>query len=189
MADVYIVTGVPGAGKTALLNESVKALPGFTVISFGTVMLELCRERHLVSERDEMRKLPPAVQKEVQEAAAEKIARMGGKIILDTHCTIKTPTGYIPGLPPWILSHLKPKVIILVDAEPIEIRGRRKKDSNRPKRDVEDVSEIEEHRLTNTALASTYSAISGALLKIIHNHEGDFERSLEDFVKTIRDTC
>ena len=167
------------------MNESAKRLPDVKVVSFGSVMLEICKEKELVSERDEMRTLPPKVQKEVQEDAARRIAGMDGKIILDTHCTIKTPTGYLPGLPPWILDHLKPKVIILVDAEPIEIRGRRKKDRDRPKRDIEEVIEIEEHRITNTALASTYAALSGALLKIIHNHEGDFELSKDEFIRTI----
>jgi adenylate kinase len=29
-------------------------------------------------------------------------------VIVDTHCTVKTPKGYMPGLPAWVLKEIKP---------------------------------------------------------------------------------
>ena len=66
-------------------------------------MFEVASGQKIVSERDEMRKLPGPVQKDIQREAAQAIAKIEGNVIIDTHCTVKTPKGFLAGLPEWVL--------------------------------------------------------------------------------------
>ena len=76
--------------------------------------------------RDRLRKLPYELQREMQIQAAKNISKLGN-VIVDTHCTIKTPFGYLPGLPYDVLQILKPSRIILIEADAKEIMERRRK--------------------------------------------------------------
>ncbi|MFX0114187.1 MAG: adenylate kinase [Candidatus Hodarchaeota archaeon] len=190
MGRVIIVAGVPGAGKSTLLYEAWKKVEqelNYAIVSFGTEMLNLCKEAGLVEDRDEMRNLSPDVQEEIQWRSTKRIAERPENILLDTHCAIKTETGaYLPGLTPRMLERLSPSAIILVDAHEAEIRGRRRLDKSRPLRTIETFEDILEHKLINRAYAAAYSARSGSLLRIIQNNTGEFERAVEDFVTTLR---
>jgi adenylate kinase len=159
----------------------------YTIVSFGTEMLNLCKEAGLVSDRDEMRNLHPDVQEEMQWRATKRIAERPENILLDTHCTIKTGSGsYMPGFTPRMLERLSPKAIVLVDAHEAEIRGRRRLDKARPLRTLESNDEILEHKVINRAYAAAFSARTGCLLRIIQNNTGEFERAVDEFVNTIR---
>jgi adenylate kinase len=169
---VIVVTGTPGVGKTTVLKTALEnTSAGIAIVNYGDVMLEEARKKG-VRDRDEMRRLPPEVQREIQRKAGGEIARRARDrpVIVDTHCTIKTPAGYLPGLPVWVLDALKPDKIILIEAEPEEIMGRRMKDSTRI-RDAEVLSEIEEHQMINKAAAMAYAALTGATVKIIKNND------------------
>src|SRR5438067_9012642 len=126
---VVIITGVPGVGKSTVIDAAQKA-KGYKVVVYGTEMFKVAQVRGLVKDRDEMRKLDPSVQREIQESAAHAIAQMGD-VIVDTHCTIKTPRGFLPGVPEWVARALKPKQIVLVEATPHEIASRRNNDPTR----------------------------------------------------------
>jgi len=189
MGKIVIVAGVPGAGKSTVLLEAWKRLQelNYTIVSFGTEMLQLCQEAGLVSDRDAMRNLHPDVQEEMQWRATKRIAERPENILLDTHCTIKTGSGsYMPGFTPRMLERLSPKAIVLVDAHEAEIRGRRRLDKSRPLRTLESAEEILEHKVINRAYAAAFSARTGCLLRIIQNNTGEFERAVEEFVNTIR---
>jgi adenylate kinase len=96
-----IVTAVPGSGKTTVLNMVKEKAPDVVVTNLGTVMFEIARERYNIASRDEMRKVIPVEEyRAIQVEAAERIGRMEGKVLVDTHALIKTPVGYYPGLPP-----------------------------------------------------------------------------------------
>src|SRR5579885_311925 len=123
---VVIITGVPGVGKSTVIDAAQTA-KGYRVVVYGTEMFNVAKARGLVKDRDEMRKLDPAIQREIQESAAHAIAQLGN-VIVDTHCTIKTPRGFLPGIPEWVARSLKPKQIVLVEASPQEIVGRRNND-------------------------------------------------------------
>ena len=97
---VVVVTGIPGVGKTTVMQKAAEGMD-IQFVTFGTVMVEIAQELGLVQERDDMRKLTLDQQKELQVKSAERVANMGN-VILDTHCTIKTPKGYMPGLPEWV---------------------------------------------------------------------------------------
>ncbi|HPA21205.1 MAG TPA: adenylate kinase [Verrucomicrobiae bacterium] len=190
MGKIIIVAGVPGAGKSTLLIEAWKRVEkelNYSIVSFGTEMLNLCKEAGLVSDRDEMRDLGPDVQEEMQWRTAKRIAERPENVLLDTHCAIKTGSGsYLPGFTPRMLERMSPSAIILVDAHEAEIRGRRRLDKSRPYRTIESYEDILEHKLINRAYAAAFSARSGCLLRIIQNNTGEFETAVEEFVGTMR---
>jgi adenylate kinase len=182
MGKIIIVAGVPGAGKSTVLLEAWKRVEkelNYSIVSFGTEMLNLCKEASLVANRDEMRNLSADVQEEMQWRTTKRIAERPENVLLDTHCTIKTGSGsYLPGFTPRMLERMQPAAIVLVDAHEAEIRGRRKLDKTRPHRTIESSDDILEHKLINRAYAAAYSARSGCLLRII--------QAVEEFVATLR---
>ena len=174
---IIVVTGIPGVGKTTVMRKAAEGLD-IKFVTFGTVMIELAKELGLVKDRDEMRKLTINQQKELQIKTAEKVSKMEN-VIVDTHCTIKTPQGYMPGLPEWVIKELKPNSIILVEADPDEIYNRRLTDNTR-KRDPDSIEKIKEHQHMNRAIAMAYSSITGATVKIIYNHDNAIKEAVEE---------
>lgn len=190
MGRVVVIAGTPGAGKTTVLNRAMEELEkrgiSYRVVNYGDIMLEIARERKLVEHRDEMRKLDPEIQKEIQREAARRIAEMarGDNVIVDTHCTIKTPKGYLPGLPRWVLEELSPQIIVLIEAHPEEILMRRIEDTSRV-RDIERLRDIRIHQQMNRAAAMAYAMMTGASVKIIENHNNALEIAVEELVETL----
>jgi adenylate kinase len=174
-----VVTGVPGVGKTSVM-EGVAREKGLNIVNYGDMMLEVARADGLIEHRDQIRRLPVDVQRDVQEKAAQKIFDMG-EVIIDTHCTIKTPGGYYPGLPEWVLRKLKPDRIVLVEATTDEILRRRVKDESR-KRDEEGIRGVEEHQMINRYAAMAYATLSGASVKIVFNHDGGLDDAISEIL-------
>jgi len=125
-----------------------------------------------------MRKLTLEQQRELQIKTAQKVSKMKN-VIVDTHCTIKTTKGYMPGLPEWVIKKLKPDSIILVEADPKEIYNRRISDETR-NRDPDSIEKIEEHQHMNRAIAMAYSSHTGATVKIIYNHDNKIIEAIEE---------
>ncbi|MHA1912221.1 MAG: adenylate kinase [Candidatus Kariarchaeaceae archaeon] len=183
---IVIIAGVPGAGKSSVLREAHKRRSElFEIVSFGSEMLKLCLAQGLVENRDQMRNLAHPVQKNLQIETAKLISSMEGNILLDTHCTIKTPAGYISGLTDEMLDILTPVAFILVDAHEVEIRGRRKSDETRPERTIEAFADIREHQVINRAFATSFAQKCESLLKIIQNNTGEFEHTVEEILQTL----
>ncbi len=186
-----ILTGIPGTGKTTVAKMALEILKqsnvNYELVNFGDIMFEIARSKNLVEQRDNMRKLKPEVQKELQKKAARKISRMssGKNIMVDTHCTISTPKGYLPGLPKWVLDELTPDIFMIVEAEPKEIAMRRYSDKTR-KRDSEITEEIRMHQELNRSIAMVYSAFSGCTVKIVQNHQGKAEEAARGMSKILR---
>lgn len=178
-----IVTGVPGVGKTTCL-QAAQEEAGYEVVVYGTEMLETARSKGLVEDRDEMRTLDPAVQRDIQEAAGEAIAARDGDVLVDTHCTISTPQGYLPGIPEWVARALEPDQVVLVEATPEEIAGRRADDDSRD-RDRESEAEIATHQEMNRAAAMSVATLTGATVKIVENHDGQVEAAQAEIVESL----
>lgn len=178
-----VVTGVPGVGKTTVMTAAAEA-KRLQVVVYGTIMFEVASKRNLVQSRDGMRKLSPDVQRDVQREAAKRIAKMGD-VIVDTHCTIKTPKGYLPGLPQWVLEALRPDTIVLVEASPKEIYGRRAKDASRD-RDADTVEDIDLHQQVNRAAAMAYATLTGATVKIVYNHDKKVNEAIQQILPVVR---
>ena len=173
---VIVVTGIPGVGKTTVMQKAAEGMD-IQFVTFGTVMIDIAKELGWVKDRDEMRKLSLDQQKQLQIKTAEKIGKMKN-VIVDTHCTVKTPKGYMPGLPEWVLRKLNPTSIVIVEADPKEIYNRRAKDTSR-NRDPDSVEKIAEHQMLNRAAAMAYATLTGATVKIVFNHDN----ALDDAVK------
>ncbi|MFH1821643.1 MAG: adenylate kinase [Methanobacteriota archaeon] len=188
---IVIVTGVPGSGKTTLVKEALKELKSkgteYQVVNYGDIMLELMQSRSGVTDRDVMRDVPLKSYVSVQREVARRIARMARlkPVLVDTHCLVKKPEGYYPGLPKWVLEELQPKSIIVVEAKPEEIAGRRTKDMSRS-RTRELAVEIDEHQQLSRAAAMAYSALSGASVMIIQNSDKGLKKAVDNIVSALR---
>lgn len=177
-----IVTGIPGVGKTTVMEAAAKAR-NLRIAVFGSVMFEVAQAEGLAKTRDDMRKLAPDVQKSIQREAAIRISAMG-RVIVDTHCTVKTPQGYLPGLPAWVLEALKPATIILVEAGNEEIAKRRANDTTR-KRDEDSVGAIAEHQEYNRRFAAAYATLTGATVCTVRNQDGKVQQAMNDILAVV----
>jgi adenylate kinase len=189
---LVVVTGMPGAGSSTVIKEALKSKEegvdvDFTPMNYGDVMFEVAREEKFVEKRDELRKLPGEKQREIQMLACNKISewKRSTNLIIDTHCTIKTPSGYLPGLPEYVLREIKPDQFVLIEANPAEIFERRQRDKTR-ERDIEDEKGIEEHQFMNRAMSMAYACLTGTPVKIIENHDGELEKAAEVFFELMQ---
>lgn len=184
---IIVITGTPGAGKSTVLNAAMdKFSAEVKVLNYANVMLEVGEALGLGGDHDAIRKLELDKQRGLQKKAAEKIAKgaAGGITIVDTHATIKTPKGYLPGLPEWVVRALTPEIIVLVEANPAEILGRRTRDATR-KRDGEAVTGIDRHQQINRAAAMAAAELCGAAVKIIENHDDGLEKAAAELAEVI----
>lgn len=188
---LVVVTGVPGVGGTTITQKAMEKLSeegiNYKMVNFGTVMFEVAKEEELVDDRDQMRKLDPDTQKRIQKLAGRKIAEMvkESPVVVDTHSTVKTPKGYLPGLPIWVLNELNPDIIVVVETSGDEILIRRLSDETR-NRDLETTAGIEEHQIMNRAAAMTYGVLTGATVKIIQNKNNLLDYAVDELISVLR---
>ena len=180
---VIVVTGIPGVGKTTVMKKAAEGMD-IQFVTFGTVMVDIAKELGLVKDRDDMRKLTLEQQKDLQIKSAEKIASMGN-VILDTHCTVKTPKGYMPGLPEWVIKRINPTAIVVVEADPEEIYNRRASDTTR-NRDPDTKEQINEHQMINRAAAMSYATLTGATVKIVFNHDDAIDAAVKQAAPVLK---
>ncbi len=188
---LVVLTGIPGAGKTTVAKKAMSILETqgikYNLVTYGDVMIEIAKSKNLAQDRDEMRKLKLEEQREIQRLAAKSIAEMSvtQNIVLDTHCTIKTPKGYLPGLPEWVLRELKPDIILIIESTPEEIAQRRQGDATRT-RDVELEDEIRLHQEMNRSIAVAYSVFTGATVRIIQNPQNRIGSAVNEMIELLK---
>lgn len=182
---VVVVAGIPGSGSTTVLKGALVDL-NYVHVNYGDVMMEIAQKKNLVKDRDSIRTLSPDVQKDVQREAAKNIREMAqqSNIIVDTHCTVKTPLGFLPGLPPWVLEELQPDQFVLVEADGDEILMRRIQDTTRI-RDMEKLQDIDLHQEMNRSVAMAYAALTGATVQIIQNHDDQLDETVARMIETL----
>ncbi|HEW93130.1 adenylate kinase [Candidatus Geothermarchaeota archaeon] len=192
---IIVIVGIPGVGKTSVINYAVDKLAkeGYSsiVVNYGTVMLEEAMKKGLVNNRDEIRRLDVEKQMELQRMAAERINELSKKydvLILDTHLFIKTKRGRWPGLNNNNLPYL-PNIrqIILIEAEPEEIYSRRMRDQNRYRADYGGLNEIKEDLTYNRAFSASVSVLTNSPIYIINNKEGGLEAAGEELYNIIKE--
>ena len=184
-----IITGVPGVGKTTVVNEALKKLESegveYQSINFGSFMFEVAKKEGIVQDRDQMRTLDRAVQKRLQQLAAQAIAKLSVNVIIDTHASVKTPKGYLAGLPEWVLREIMPDLIILVEADNDQILMRRLSDETRT-RDKEGSRAIKEHQQFNRSIAASYAMMTGCTIKNITNADHLLEYAAQEMADVLR---
>jgi len=183
-----VVVGIPGVGKTTLINKIAELIKGHNksvhVTNFGTIMFEVAKENG-IHDRDELRKLSISNQKNLQKNAAEKLSKIDDDVvIIDTHAFIRTPEGLNPGLPYHVLKIIEPTHLIIVTAKTEEIYNRRMKDETR-NRDKASVATIKKELDIQSAMMSTCAVLSGSPLRTIQNNEGKLEEAANQIIDSI----
>ena len=185
------MTGIPGVGKTTVLNE-LKDLAkqnrvNLTVLNFGTIMNEIMRELGKQMNRDEMREQDIETQRKVQELAANEISNRAGQgtIVVDTHMFVKTSVGMWAGVPQYVLQRLSPRLLVLIEADPDQIAGRRRTDTDR-KREASLAEEIKFDLEWSRATATASAVATGAPVKVIRNDAGKQKQAAEELFEVIR---
>jgi adenylate kinase len=167
-----VVLGIPGVGKTTVVQSLVSMLRTARLVNFGTVMFEEAKGKRWVRDRDEMRKLPVRRQRTLQGRAAARIARMKDPVILvDTHLFIRTHEGFWPGLPFEVVRALKPTHLVLIEASTAEILARRSADKQRFRDALTEEELAEEKALARSFLAIS-SSVTGAPMMVVNNAQG-----------------
>ncbi|MCL5437725.1 MAG: adenylate kinase [Candidatus Thermoplasmatota archaeon] len=177
-----VMAGVAGVGKSTIL-DIVSKKTQYDVINYGTLMFEMARELNLVEDRDQIRKLSVDTQVNLQKKASNVIGKMDN-VIVDTHMAIRSPKGYLPGLPEWVVRELKVSSYFLIEADPKIIKERRSRDLTRH-RDEDTIEMINEHQHVNRYFAIAYSVYTGATISFIDNPEGKPEIPSEAIVKSL----
>lgn len=164
-----VIAGVPGAGKTTILKYLKESGIKFEEVNFGDVMFDIAKIEYKISDRDKMRtELNEEKQREVQSKAAERIAKMSGNVIVNTHAAIRIGAGqYLNGLPAHVVRALKPNIIVLLEYSPDVILARRKKDEGIRTREVETDEEIERHQQINLEYARKASKFTNCRVERI----------------------
>ena len=187
MGAVVVVMGIPGSGKTSVLDGALAKVKGARKINYADVMISISSKKG-INDRDILRKQPLDFQLKIQNEAAKKIAKMAKEsktpLLVDTHSAINTPMGYKPGMPEWIIKSVAPSVIVLVESSAEHIIGRRAKDSSR-KRDNETAEQIELHQTMSRIFASVCSVITGAPVKIIVNADDKLDKAVSEMAKVV----
>ncbi len=188
MGEVNILVGLSGVGKSTVLEEAMLLSDrDYEVINYGDRMLETAREEGLVDSRDELKELDTETSKKVQKEAAKSIVEDSREndIIVDTHAAIKTPYGYLPGLPKWTVENLDPSKIILLHADAEAIWSRTQGDEDRD-REHDSPADIRQYQKVAREMASTDAVLTGAYLKVIENREGHAQEAAKKLVETLR---
>jgi adenylate kinase len=194
---VAIVVGIPGVGKTTLIDLSTKILreKGYktVVLNYGDYMLKRLVSIGAVRDRDEIRRQPIRIQVENQaeaarmmiKSASEELLGSKGVLIVDTHLLIRTPTGYWPGIPLHVAQELKPDTIIVIEASPEEILSRQARDPSRRRGDYADPKIIEEMARMNRMEALVVASFTGATVNIIYNKEREAESAAKEIARLL----
>ncbi|MFX1369154.1 MAG: adenylate kinase [Promethearchaeota archaeon] len=188
---IVIVTGIPGVGKTTVINTAIEKVKqnhneDVLILNIGTEMFEIAVKKGFIEDRDQLRKMSTAKQREVQRLAGEAIAKKAKKarVIVDTHTLIQTNNGFLIGLPEWVARAIQPKTVVLVEADPEKIAGRRSSDETRT-RDAQLVEEIGTHQRMCQAAAIAVGTFTGATVRIIKNREGKVEEAAAELAATL----
>jgi adenylate kinase len=191
MPGTIIVAGIPGVGKTTVLQqlESVaqeKNVP-LKIINFGNVMNELFKKRGKTIHRDHMRREDIALQSRIQQQAARIISQTPGRsaLVVDTHMFVKTTDGIWPGTPRKVLEALDPNMIILIEADAEEIAQRRATDATRY-RDGRNVEDARADLQWSRYMASANAVLAGVPIQIVHNRDGQQRQTAIDLLDIIQ---
>jgi len=184
---IVMVVGVPGVGKTSVINEAKKYLKyEFKAVNTGDIIFELAKEKYNINNRDEIRKkLTFEQQKEIQKEAIKRIKEMEKEsdIILDTHLVIESYEGYITGMFREYAEILRPDGIVVIISDPDKIFVRRLRDIQIRGRDIENLKRIEIQQNLTIYFTTIFMFEYNTIVEVINNEEGLLEESAKKFAE------
>lgn len=179
---ILVLCGIPGAGKSSVLNALKERFSTIKIVNYGDVMLEEGAGQGF--DRDALRRLPIEQQQDIGLAAAQKIGKSVGLTIVDTHAFIRTPMGYIPGIPLKVIEALRPKGFIFLQTSPKVIVERRERDKSR-NRDEESLEELALHQELTRALLTSASMMTGRVLCVLNNDSVNISDNIRPLINFI----
>ena len=185
-----IIFGIGGVGKTSVVNEIINRLP-FERLHWGQIAVDLAKQQNLITDYDQLRRQNIVIQKKLQAEVATMLADKMNQIpeknyLIETHAALKTPQGYLPGLNLEVLQLLKPDIIIVITADPEMVLKRRQSDTSRTRDDDKTMEEVKLNLYLTNWYASTFAAISGAMLLSVENKEGDLAYASNTIIDTLQ---
>ncbi|HUY69949.1 MAG TPA: AAA family ATPase [Candidatus Baltobacteraceae bacterium] len=182
MNNIVIITGSPGVGKSTMIR-SIAEGGKYNIINVGTFMLEIAMKEGIVKDRDELRFLNKDVVRKLQDRTFTDIAKMEGKIILDTHASVESNGRFVPGVPFDTMSIIRNNIhgIIYIDALTEEIMKRARGDTKRTRNT--DEAFIDAQRGINLSILSMYSTYLNIPLYVIFNRQD----RLDEGVKSLKE--
>ncbi|MDA4127925.1 MAG: adenylate kinase [Thaumarchaeota archaeon] len=182
-----VVVGIPGVGKTTVVQASAARMRGGRLVTFGSVMLEEALKLKWIKHRDELRKMRVEKQKRLQKIAAERISKMkDAALFVDTHLFIRTHEGFWPGLPFEVVRALKPSHLVLIEAGSDEIVARRSRDKTRY-RDTMTKHELESELSLARSFLTVASSLTGAPILILRNDEGKVDKTVNKLIAVLKE--
>ena len=188
---IIIITGIPGSGKTTVLEATLELLQTHGIkyesVSYGTEMFNVAKKEESIKDRDELRKMDAKTQKKIQSLVGEKIAKLASNtnVVVDTHCTVKTPSGYLVGLPEWVVTKINPDIVVLIEGTANEIHLRRSSDDSRV-RDSDSEYAINEQQQMNRSCAIGVGILTGSTTKIILNKNNELHNSVKELLDIMK---
>lgn len=176
--DMVLIGGLPGVGKTTVINNLLKG--GYQQMCFGSKMIRLAEKKGILKNaRWKMHDLPRKQIIRLENLVVDEMLKSKGLVLLESHLIIVTEHGIRNGFPKRIYQKLPIKKIILLEAEDYEIIKRRVKSrGNRSKLPRYKFS-IDKHQFLNRQKAKRLSKLLNIPYFIIYNQQGKLSRTLE----------
>ncbi len=185
MAEVLLVLGISGVGKSTVIEKALEKLPEKPAwYNFGDLMLEILKSEGKSIDRDKMKELPISEIKRLQKLVAEKLNKMPGIVIVDTHLALESPYGFIPGITREFLEDTHIRHITIIEAPPEEILKRRMKDEEKRERFPQTEEDIGTQLMMDRSMAGSISIQLGIPVKIIQNIK--LEKASDELADTWR---
>ncbi|MDE1870645.1 MAG: AAA family ATPase [Candidatus Micrarchaeota archaeon] len=183
---IVFVCGSPGAGKSTIVNSIAKDRK-YKVLNMGTLMMDIALSKKYVKDRDELRFMSRERVNELQILTFQRISKMNGNIILDTHATVEENGRYLPGFAVSHINHLKRLVgFVYIDSLTSDIAKRRKSDRTR-RRENERLDFIDVQREINLSILSTCSTYFDMPLYVVFNEQGKLRESIKQTKSHLKD--
>jgi adenylate kinase len=171
---VTVVSGVPGVGSSRVTEAAVASLDQqYELLNTGDVLLEEALGSGFdVSGRDDLADLRPRELRRLQRRMGEYVAAIASEpethVVLNTHLVVTTAAGFVPGLPPEVLTEIDPDAFVLVEADTDVVQERRAGSDYRSYR-VDDRLGIEFQQSMSRTAAFAYATSVGAPIALVEN--------------------